>query len=234
MRDDVSQLLVLQNLDQEILKLENELRLIPQEKERAAGRLMGDKNALAARKAATQENEIAIKKVELDIATRKQTLERLRKQQFETRKNEEYKAIEHEIGNYLGQIDELETRELELLEKSDQLQADVELAKQSLDKTQTVVDEDLRTLDQRAKSRQDRLTELQTKRASRAASTDADLLSLYERLFKVKDALALCQVNDAHQCEGCHMKVTSATYILAQSEKELAQCDNCGRIIHTG
>ena len=89
MRDDVQQLLSLQKIDQTIQSLNKELVKIPQQQEAAKERLANDTAAVAAAKKAYQENEVAIKNVELDIGTRKDTVTKLQNQQFETKKNEE-------------------------------------------------------------------------------------------------------------------------------------------------
>ncbi|MEO1832548.1 MAG: hypothetical protein ABGZ08_08450, partial [Akkermansiaceae bacterium] len=86
MRDDVKQLLALQDTDQKIQALEAELVRIPQLQEAAKDRLANDTQGLATAKSNFQANEIEIKNVELDIGTRKNTIDRLKNQQFETKK----------------------------------------------------------------------------------------------------------------------------------------------------
>ncbi|MDB0056500.1 hypothetical protein N9F36_05310, partial [Akkermansiaceae bacterium] len=71
MREDVQQLLKIQDLDQRIVAIGKELERIPREQEAAKDRLANNQAALASAKTAYQENEMAIKTVELDIGTRK-------------------------------------------------------------------------------------------------------------------------------------------------------------------
>ena len=96
-----------------------------------------------------QENEIAIKGLELDIATRKDTLVKLKVQQYETKKNDEFTALGNEIERYNGEVDDLETQELELMEKADGLRADHAKASDALSLTQGMVDEEITLLDKR-------------------------------------------------------------------------------------
>ena len=128
MRDDVQQLLSLQKIDQTIQSLNKELVKIPQQQEAAKERLANDTAAVAAAKKAYQENEVAIKNVELDIGTRKDTVTKLKNQQFETKKNEEYTRLGSEVTRYEEQIDEFETQELELMEVADQRKSDIATA----------------------------------------------------------------------------------------------------------
>ncbi|HBE98078.1 MAG TPA: hypothetical protein DDW68_13005, partial [Verrucomicrobiales bacterium] len=136
MRDDVQQLLSLQEIDQTIQSLNKELVKIPQQQEVAKERLANDTAAVAAAKKAYQENEVAIKNVELDIGTRKDTVTKLKNQQFETKKNEEYTRLGSEVTRYEEQIDEFETQELELMEVADERKSDITRAEEALGKTQ--------------------------------------------------------------------------------------------------
>ena len=78
---EIESLLVLQDRDQRILSLEEDIQRIPNSKEQAKQRLANDNELVANAKKAVQENEVAIKNLELDIGTRKNTLERLKVQQ---------------------------------------------------------------------------------------------------------------------------------------------------------
>ena len=80
---EIESLLVLQDRDQRILNLQADLKRIPIDQERAKERLANDLDAVAKAKSTVQENEIAIKNIELDIGTRKDTLTKLKTQQYD-------------------------------------------------------------------------------------------------------------------------------------------------------
>jgi len=231
MLSEIESLLILQDRDQRVLKLQADLKRIPLDKKRAEERLANDLASVADAKAAIQENEIAIKKVELDIGVRKNTLEKLKVQQYETKKNDEFTALGNEIVRYTEEIDNLETSELELMEKGDELASALAQAQAALDLTQSMVDEEIAQLDQRSDECKKQLSELQTERAHLAEKIEPDLLSLYERLMKSKGGDAIVSAGSG-QCGGCHMKLVPATMINVQAEKEVTQCENCGRILY--
>jgi predicted nucleic acid-binding Zn-ribbon protein len=225
-------LLILQDRDKKLIGLRDELERIPRDEERARTRLDDDKNRVETAHTALQETEVEIAKVELDAETRRTTIERLKKQQFETRKNDEYQALAHEVTRYSEQIDALETRELELMEQADGCRNAQEEAKQALDRTQALVDEELAELAKRKESISERVRELEEERVGLAAKVSEEVLSLYERLLKSKGGTALSSVTEAGQCTGCHMKLIPATLIRVHTGKEIAQCENCARILH--
>lgn len=227
-------LVVLQHRDQEILALEKELAQLPHSEKKAKAKLSDAQNAVQNAKSALQQNELAIKNLELEIGTRKNTLARLKEQQFETRKNEEYQAIGNDILKYEGQIDELETQELEAMEESDSLQKILEKATAKLSEDEGEVAKELTALQSQATERTGRLNELKESRPALAQPIDEGLLATYERLFATKDALAIVPVNEAKQCQGCHVKVTPVVYSQVMADKTPTQCDNCGRILYPG
>ncbi|MGE9268699.1 MAG: zinc ribbon domain-containing protein [Verrucomicrobiales bacterium] len=232
MRDDLKQLILLQHQDREILKRREDLERIPREQENAKLRLSNDEKNLAEAQQALKDNQLAINKVELDIKTRRETVNRLKTQQFETRKNDEFRALAEEITRYEAQVDELETQELEHMVAADELRENIERAEQDLARTRGFVDEEIAALETRANHDRDELREFEVKRAALVVDIDPDLLATYERLFQTKKSLAVSAVNESRQCQGCHVKLTPATYLKVQAGKDLCQCDNCGRILY--
>ena len=232
---EIEKLLILQQRDQTIDELEADLKRIPNEKELAKSRLASSQKAVADAKTTAQENEVAIKAIELDIETRKNTIGRLKTQQFETRKNEEFRAIGTEIDRYQNEIDELETNELELMETGDGLGEKLSEAKEFLSKAEASVEEELKTYDVREEEEKKRLTEVKALREKAASNIgDEDLIELYERLRKARGSDAIAPLSESGQCGGCHVKVTPATLLKVNADKEIVQCENCGRILYAG
>lgn len=232
MRDDVKQLLALQEIDQRIHALEAELVRIPKLQESAKERLANDTEALATAKSNYQSNEVEIKNVELDIGTRRNSIDRLKNQQFETKKNEEYTKLGEEVKRYEEQVDELETKELELMEIADDLRAKIADAEAALAKTQGFVDEEIAELEARSDERKAELADAKNKREAQVGViNDEDLMDSYTRLYNKREGKAIVHVTDQKSCTSCHVQVTPATYALAQSGSAIANCDNCGAIL---
>lgn len=231
MLDEVCSLLALQDLDRRIIELNQDLEKLPQEEARARTKLADDEKAVANAKDTVNQHEIALKNLELDAETRKTTIARLKTQQFETRKNEEFQALAHEITRYEGEVDDLETKELELMEEIDQAKDILKKAQDGLAHTQKLVDEDLASIRERHDSKQAEKTETQSKRDQQAGEVPEASLPLYERLMKSKNGLAVCELKD-DVCDGCHMKCIASTIAAVHSDKEVTRCENCGRILY--
>lgn len=230
MLDEVRSLLALQELDRRIIALDQDLEKMPQQEARARNKLAEDEKAVANAKEAVNQGEMALKNLELDAETRKTSIARLKTQQFETRKNEEFQALGHEITRYEKEVDDLETKELELMEKIDQFRQGLKNAQEGLAKTQTLVDEDLASIRQRHESKEAEKSSTLEQRSQLVEKIPDESLPLYERLMKSKNGLALAEMKDG-KCEGCHMKLIASTVAAVHAEKTVSRCENCGRIL---
>lgn len=232
MLPEVQSLLIVQDRDQKIHALRQELAKIPKDRARAEAQLDSDKQAVMAAKKAAQENELAMKSLELDIKTRKDSIEKLQVQQFETKKNEEFVSIGNDIQRYTEMVDELETNELELMENHDGLEETHAKAVAQLKASSAEIADDLEAFVTKAAELEARLAEVEPERATLTQKVDGSLLALYERLLKSKGIDPVVPLKGA-QCGGCHMKVTQTTVVNVQSEKAPAQCENCGRFLYS-
>lgn len=231
MLPEVEKLVVIQDRDLKIRAIEKELEQLPLEEEEAREKLAADKRAVEAAKLAVQENEVAMKNLELDIQTRQDSIAKLKVQQFETRKNDEFRAMGQEIEKYQGDVTSLEDRELDLMEKGETLRARLTAAEAALAASQELVDEDLADIDARRQNLAKEKAEIETQRANEAAAVQPEVIDIYNRLFKSKGGLVVVPLEDG-QCKGCHMKVIKSTVVAVKTEKEITHCENCGRILY--
>lgn len=231
MQDEVRALLILQDRDRRLLALAKDLEKLPQDEARAKAKLAGDQAAVARAHQALLDCELRVKKIELDAETRRTTIKRLKLQQFETRKNEEFVALGHEIVRYEKDLDAFETLELEAMDEVDSFRKAQQAAEAALAHTRTLVAEDLAAITLRhARVEVERL-EVLAERERLAANIPDSIMPLYVRLMKTKDGRAVAPMRDG-KCEGCHMKLIASTIMKAQSGREIAQCEDCGRILY--
>lgn len=230
MLKEVEGLLVLQDRDQRLLAIEKELKGMPQEEARAKAKLAGDTAAVEKGLADLRAAELKVKKIAMDVETRRTTIARLQKQQFETKKNDEYNALGKEIERYHKDVDDLETAELEAMEEVDAARAVHDAASGVLRKSEGFVKEELEGIAARRERLEAQRVEVTAERDRLEEGVSEDLLPLYKKLMRSKDGLAIATLRGG-QCTGCHMKVISSTVVAVQREEEVVQCENCGRIL---
>ena len=230
MQPTIHSLLILQERDQKLLLVARDLERVPRAEAQANGALAADKAALDKAIDVLRQCEVATKKIELDIATRRNTILRLKQQQFETRKNDEYTALGNEARRYEKEIDGLETKELESMEIADDLRLKVKEAEAQLARSQALVNDDLAALASKRKQLLARREELLGERAALVAVVDPEVLPLYDRLMKTKNGSAVVHAGGG-LCSGCHMKLVPTTLVKVLAALELVQCENCGRLL---
>ena len=232
MLPEIEQLLIIQDRDQKITKLNSDIERLPLEEQQAKQRLKSVIESVNSAESEIKGNEVEISKIELDIDTRKDSITKLKNQQLETKKNEEFAAMEHSITNYQDEISKLEDSQLELMEKGEELNTSLEEANDTHAKEQKVVDAELAIIKERKIQFSKKIEELKSDREKIASSIDNDLLDQYNRIFKSKKGVAVSElVNDI--CSGCHMKVTPTTAGMVRAEKVVSTCDQCGRILYS-
>ena len=233
MHSELEQLLVLQDRQQKIRQIQTEIKTLPLERTHLESQLAATAAGVESLKQKGRQVEVERKKLELDVGTRTESIARLKTQQYQTRKNDEFQAIGHEIERYENEIRKLEDQELELMIEADKLKSEIEAADKSARATKESISRQLTDLESKSKALEAQQQELETEREALAAQIDDDLLDQFERLFNSKGDAAVVAVEHG-VCTGCHMKVTTATASRVKAAKEIVSCENCGRILYEG
>jgi len=97
MLDMIEKLLILQDRDRKIRQLKSELAHIDPERQMLKAKASGAQSALENAKTRVKETESGRKDLELEVEAKKGLIVKYANQQFQTRKNEEYRALAHEI-----------------------------------------------------------------------------------------------------------------------------------------
>ncbi|MBA3543082.1 MAG: hypothetical protein H0T83_01355 [Chthoniobacterales bacterium] len=231
MQVELEQLLILQDRAQKIHQVEAELRTVPLERKSLDAQVAAATASLEAIKDRARHIEVEKKRLELDVGTRNESIARLKTQQYETRKNDEFSAMGREIERYQNEINALEDQELELMEQADVLKAQVAAEEKQTATSKQSIANQVTNLDSKESALAGRLEGLKKEREELAAKVDEDLLDLFNRLFASKgDAAVVALEHDV--CTGCHMKVTTATSVRVRGGREIVSCEQCGRILY--
>lgn len=231
MQAELEQLLVLQDRQQKIRQIQLEIKSLPLQRQNLEAQLAAVAAALAALKQRAQQVEIDRKKLELDAGTRQQSISRLKTQQYETRKNDEFQAIGHEIERYEKEIRQIEDQELELMEQAETLQGEVVAEEKKAATARESLARQMADLEEKSKMLDTRLEELTKERGALASKIEEESLSRFERLFASKGDAAVVAL-EHEVCTGCHMKVTTQTAHRVKSGREIVSCEQCGRILY--
>ena len=231
MQETIEKLLVLQDRDRNIHRVQQELAHIGPEREIFRTKATATQAQLETARIRVKQIESDRKRLELDVGVKKQQIEKYANQQLQTRKNEEYRALAHEIETCQADITQIEDQEIVLMEQGEAAQKEVTRATLEANGAKKLVESQVTQLDQREANLSKELAELQTGRAELAAAVEETARTRYERLYKSKGDNVVVGVQHG-VCGGCHMKLPAQILVTCRAQSEIVGCINCGRILY--
>src|SRR5512140_1978805 len=121
----IERLLILQDRDRKLRRVEGELAHIEPERQMLSGKAAAAQTALKSAKLRVKQIESDRKALELEVEAKKEQIIRYANQQFQTRKNDEYRALAHEIETCKADIFQIEDKEISLMEQAEAAQRQV-------------------------------------------------------------------------------------------------------------
>jgi uncharacterized protein len=231
MLPEIEQLLLLQDRDRKIRLLRQEQKSAPLERKALEDRLASTQAQVEVVRVKAKEIEVERKKLENEAQTVRERIAKYQAQKFQTRKNDEFQALSHEIERGEKDIQSIEDRELDIMEAAEKQKAVIGEAEKQFAAVKGQFDRQTADIDQKIKAIADQLADVESDRTKLVAAVDEDLRDTYERLIRSKNGEAV--VGLQHDvCSGCHMKVTPTTSSKCRSRKEIVHCENCGRILY--
>ncbi len=231
MLDAIEKLLILQDRDVKIRHLRAELGRIEPERKVFQAKAAEAQVALETARNRVKQIESDRKALELEVESRKQLIARYANQQLQTRKNDEYRALSHEIETCNQDIFNIENREIELMEQAEAAQKVVAQATQAQKQASQLMNEQLVTLKTREQNLTRELDALEANREELSAAVDPVVRGRYERLQRSKGEKVVVGVQHG-VCGGCHMRVPPQLLVQCQAQQEVVTCSNCGRILY--
>jgi hypothetical protein len=232
MLPEIQNLLILQDRDRNIRTLRQELEAAPLERREAEEKLAAAVRALDAVKQKAKEIEVERKKLENEAQAKRDSIAKFQTQKFQTRKNEEFQALNNEITRYEGEIRGIEDRELEFMDQAEKVRGLVAETETQTKAVKAQVERQLADIEAKLGALVGSLKEVETERAGLTAGVDEDLLDTFDRLFANKGEAVVPLEHET--CMGCHMKVTTQTVVKVKGGREIVHCEQCGRILYLG
>ena len=231
MQEIIEKLLILQDRDRKISRVTQELAHIGPERESLKAKAASTQSSLEAAKLRVKQIESERKQRDLEIEGKKSQIEKYLNQQLQTRKNEEYKALTHEIEMAKEVIFKIEDAEIVLMEQAEVAQKNVVAAAAEAAAAKKLVDDQIGQLNSREENLKKEFAELTAGRGALAAAVDDSTRSRYERLFKSKGENVVVGIEHS-ACGGCHMKLPTQIVTNCRAQGEIVTCPNCGRILY--
>ena len=229
---DFQQLLLLHSRDRRLKTLKNDLEKLPGELEYMDKKIFEEKESIRMAMEEWKTLESKNNSLEKDILSHRDQIARQRNRQLEVKKNEEYQALEHEIANLESKIDELESEQIETLDKIDDARETAEVAEKKI--AQRVIELEKERDERVAFGKQAEIDvqSLETQIVETREEVEPDFLSVYDRVSKIVSRPPYMAPLEDQKCSGCHLRVSNDVVSSVLVEKKLTQCDQCGRIVY--
>ena len=242
MHPDLAILVVLQEFDIEAKRLRDQIAVLPRQVAVLELKVAATVGQRAVVLDLIAKEESLRRRLESDIADQRQKLMRTLKKIDAATSTVQVTALEHEAAFARAEINRMEDAELECMERSEALDAQLAIADQSIaDLAQALQRERTRTAELLAIDRA-ALAQVDAKRTALRAEiaqspTGEDSLATYDRISRSKGAAVAQALNQ--KCSACQMMLRPQRWNDlrdntpgSESSHTLMTCENCGHLLY--
>jgi len=229
---DLERIIALQKLVSAAHDAERRLADEPERARALEARLDAARGAVAAAKERLAENQNARRAVEKDVALHQGRLSKFREQAMAVKTNQEYHAVQKEIGFAQGEIKTIEDRILELMVEADDLTSLVKQAETALASEQKAVEAERREMATELAGLKSSLERIATERAEVVRGLNPHALAVFELVSRRRNGVGVAQARDGI-CTVCHVRLRPQVFNNVLRNDQIIQCDSCQRILYS-
>ncbi len=230
----LEKLILLHKSDSDILNEENEKKSFLQGIEEKNSMIEESEKLFSEKK--DRLNDFRKQRADIDV-TIKEKEEGIKKKDSQTSEvstNEAYKALQDGMDRIKKEIEELEDRELKIMEEEEEVGDWIKFQGKEMEKEKKEIESGIKELEEKIKEKEGVLSGKKQERDKIAEGIDKLWYERYERIRVNKDGQALARLivdkEGNGRCGGCSMTVRPQAVIEVKKNNAIHTCENCARI----
>jgi len=231
LNSDTREMLKLQNVDLELIRLRRELEYIPLREQEIQKELDELKDLVVNADGEVRDLEKQTRALEGEVDSSRENQERLKIRQMEVKTNKEYQAILSEIDFQEKEVYKKEDAILDLMEKSQTAVKEAEINKKRFDEDSRRLKSEQKRLAESIIFLENEIAQNQEKHNMIEQELPVHLLDLYNRRAATSGGMPMANAR-GEICQVCHVRVRPQVYQELKITDKLHQCESCKRILY--
>lgn len=229
MLPELQNLVLLQQVDSELKRVEAALAEAPRRRADLQQRLANERGRLDAAKAALDESLRTRRQREGELQTLEAKRSKYKGQLMDVKTNKEYTAMLHEIEGVERDVRTCEDQILAEMERAESLSVEVKREEADFKQSEAGFKAEAAALDDEARRLETQAADLRRERDQVLGTLPEAARELFTRVARLRGS-AVSQARD-EMCQSCRMKLRPQMYMELKHNDRIVQCPSCSRIL---